>query len=81
MKTIDERAKKYGIESANLLCSDLSEEQRDRQAEIYAEVYSKIATEQEAIDIDIIPQLYVRWLMIDGEKPSWAEYANKALEE
>lgn len=46
MKTIDERAKKYGIESANLLCSDFSEEQRERQAEIYARVYSDIATEE-----------------------------------
>lgn len=39
------------------------------------------AIEQKAIDIDIIPQLYVRWLMIDGEKPSWVEYANKAMGE
>lgn len=39
------------------------------------------ATEQKAIDIDEIPKLYVRWLMIDGDKPSWKEYANKAMEE
>lgn len=41
----------------------------------------RIATEQKAIDIEKIPQLYVRWLMIDGEKPSWVEYANKAMKE
>lgn len=36
---------------------------------------------QKAIDIAIIPQLYVRWVMIDGEKPTWYEYATKAMEE
>lgn len=40
------------------------------------------AEDQKAIDIDTIPQLYIHWLMIDDEqKPSWKEYANKAMEE
>lgn len=43
----------------------------------------KIATEQRQIDIETIPQLYIRWLMIDDEhgfeKPSWKEYANKFI--
>lgn len=38
-------------------------------------------TDRKSIDIKSIPQLYIRWLMIDGEKPSWDEYANKALED
>ena len=42
--------------------------------------YEKGATEQKAVDIETIPRLYVRWLLIDGDKPSWEEYANKALE-
>lgn len=52
-KTIEERAERYGIESANLLCSsEWSEEQRQRQAKIYAKVYSNIATEQHKIDVE-----------------------------
>ena len=41
----------------------------------------KGATEQKEIDIEQIPQLYIRWLMVDGEKPTWKEYAIKAMEE
>ena len=44
-------------------------------------LYVAVATEQKEIDIEQIPQIYVRWLMIDGEKPSWKEYANKAMED
>lgn len=47
----------------------------------YMEGQKNGADEQKAIDIDIIPQLYMRWLMIDGEKPTWEEYANKAMEQ
>lgn len=43
------------------------------------ESYTQGATEQKEIDIEQIPQLYVRWLMIDGDKPSWKEYAIKAM--
>lgn len=50
MKAIEERARKYGIEAANLLWSDCTKEQREREAKIYAMVYSKIATEQKEID-------------------------------
>ena len=66
MKTIEERAKKYGIESANLLCSDLSEEQKKKQIEIYARVYSKIATEQKAIDDELCTGV---WVKIDADHP------------
>lgn len=43
----------------------------------FAKLYAEFgANEQRKIDIETIPQLYVRWLMIEGEKPTWEEYAN-----
>lgn len=67
MKTIEERA----IEaSKNKDCPSQFENG-----------YWQGATEQKAIDIETIPQLYVRWLLIEGDKPSWEEYANKAMGE
>lgn len=53
MKTIKERAEKYGIESANLLSSEeWTDEQRQNKAKVYAKVYSNIAEEQQKIDIE-----------------------------
>lgn len=72
MKTLEERAKEYAV---------IAKIRGDMPLELAEEVYIEIATEQKAIDIETIPQLYVRWLMIDGEKPSWKEYAIKATEE
>lgn len=73
MKTTEERAKHNLSYERDFLGRNLSDN-------MVCRAYVKGATEQRAIDIDIIPQLYVRWLMIDGEKPSWVEYANKATE-
>lgn len=81
MTTIEERAKKYGIESANLLCSDCSEQQRERQAKVYARVYSKIATEQKAIDDAERDTAVYKLLLLklDNEKKLWLDKACKWL--
>lgn len=46
--------------------------------------YENGAKEQIVIDIETIPPLYIRWILIDDtygfEKPSWEEYATKAME-
>lgn len=71
---------------------DMTKEERAKAAQvrmpttsspyvIFRNGYIKGATEQRAIDIKIIPQLYIRWIMIEGDKPSWEEYATKVLEE
>lgn len=77
--TIEERAiqiranKAYPIIDENATDNDIRNEQ--------FHAYCKGAMEQKAIDIEAIPQLFVRWLMIEGEKPSWLDYVNKAMEE
>lgn len=73
MKTIEERAEQYRKEMTGYSPMPSGLELKAG--------YIKGATDQRAIDIDIIPQLYVRWLMIDGEKPIWEEYANQAMED
>lgn len=104
---IEERAREYAEKSfaqrIKIPEEEITERQKSRIMNGYVAVYTKIATEQKAIDedaihaiveeqvlkaiekqkaidIDTLPQLYVRWLMIDGEKPSWVEYATKAME-
>lgn len=71
MKTIEERANEY--------IGHPFEVDEDVSITMARGSYAQGATEQKAIDMELIPQLYVRWLMIDGEKPSWVEYANKAM--
>ena len=78
MKSIEERSKAY----AETKCSPwLSMVAKETLLDKYIKEYIEIATEQKANDIETIPQLYVRWLMIEGDKPTWKEYANKAMEE
>lgn len=37
--------------------------------------------QQKSLDIETIPQLFIRWLMIDGDKPIWKDYAIKEMKE
>lgn len=71
--TIEEKAKLYLQYELDFLGNNLSEN-------MVCRAYIKGASEQRAIGIERIPQLYVRWFMTDGEKPTWKEYAIKAME-
>lgn len=77
MATIEERAKAYH--------NRIIEQNEQAEAWDFYNAYRIGATEQKAIDIETIPQLYIHWIMIDDEhgfeKPSWEEYATKAMEE
>lgn len=70
--TIEERAKAWETNNGTCITA---------MTKVAENGYIKGATEQKDIDIERIPQLYVRWLMIDGEKPAWKEYVIKAMEE
>lgn len=78
METIEKRAEIFALKDNPTDYGD-GKVQEIRAYKYFG--YVQGATEQKAIDIKALPQLYVRWLMIDGEKPSWEEYANKAMED
>lgn len=71
MKSIEERAYRKSLKMLN---------SNSRAVPTTRELLIEMAIEQRTIDIEQIPQLYVRWMMIDGEKPSWKEYAKKEYE-
>lgn len=43
--------------------------------------YIKGKEYQRDIDIETIPRLYMKWLMIDGDKPEWRDYIIQAMED
>lgn len=69
MKTIEERAREFALKKMPY----------SPFFEGYEKMYEEIAAEQKAIDIDTIPQMFIHWLMIEGEKPTWKDYANQVM--
>lgn len=81
MKTIKEKAQEYS--KICKFCEEQNFSPRCTSCEFRGKYQGFLAgaTEQKDIDIELIPQIYMRWLMIEGKRPLWVEYANKAMED
>lgn len=99
MKTIEKRAKAVLAQHTNqptaidlysknevleMLVEIATEQEAIDDAELHQR-FEKVLNGQKWYLIETIPQLYIRWLLIDDEhgfeKPTWEEYANKVMEE